>query len=121
MNPNDALIDDFQVSSRIPTINIATPCHKNCQDHGPVVINEIGEYLIRVGVDELVRSEKFLGFHGDKYGHQQSMDRVKEREVKPCKPSYHQDPNCHKHRSPGIELPAVGDILCAEGFTPKVS
>ena len=121
MNPNDALIDDLQSSSRISAINGGTPCHKSCQDHGPVVVDEIGKYLIRVGINEPVGSEKFLGFHGNKYRHEQSMDRVKEREVKPCKAPYQQNPNCHKHRSPGIELPTVGEVFGAEGLAAKVA
>jgi len=64
---------------------------------------------------------KVLRFHGNKYGHQQSMDRVKEREVKPRKPSDHQDPRCREHGNPGIELPAAGDVFAAEGSASKVS
>jgi hypothetical protein len=121
MNPNNALIDDFEIGSGISEKNVGSPYHKSCQNHGPVIINEISEYSVRAGIDEPVGPEKFFGFHGDKYGHQQSMDRVKEREVKPSKASDHQDPNCYKHRSPGIELPAVRDVFAAEGSAPKVS
>ena len=121
VNPNDALINNLQGGSRISAINGGTPCHKSCQDHGPVVVNEMGKYLIRVGIDEAIRSKQFFRFHGDEYRHEQSVDRVKEREVKPCKAPYHQNPNRHQHRSPGNKLPAVGKISCAECFFAKVA
>ena len=70
MNPNNALINDFEIGSGISAKNVGSSYHKSCQNHGPVIVNEIGEYFVRAGIDEPVGPEKFFRFHGDKYGHQ---------------------------------------------------
>ena len=46
VNPNNALIDDLEVGSGISAENVGSPCNKSCQNHGPVIINEKGQYLV---------------------------------------------------------------------------